>query len=170
MDFCRSISFTEEIIKYTDKLSLELGRRPRAFVRTFGCQQNEADSERLRGMLCALGYELAEDEKSAEIILVNTCAIREHAEIKALSSVGQYKHLKTKNPKLIIGVCGCMAAEKHRADQLKNSYIYVDFTLPPDLSSTKRAPRGEYKLHSTGEIVVDPDFIATWNLTKPKEE
>jgi len=131
MDFCRSISFTEEIIKYTDKLSLELGRRPRAFVRTFGCQQNEADSERLRGMLCALGYELAEDEKSAEIILVNTCAIREHAEIKALSSVGQYKHLKTKNPKLIIGVCGCMAAEKHRADQLKNSYIYVDFTLPP---------------------------------------
>ena len=46
----------------------------------------------------------------------------------------------------------------------------VDFTLPPDLSSTKRAPRGEYKLHSTGEIVVDPDFIATWNLTKPKEE
>lgn len=131
MDLYQNVNFSEEIIKYTDKLASELGRRPRAFVRTFGCQQNEADSERLRGTLSFLGYELAEDEKDAEIILVNTCAIREHAEIKALSSVGQYKHLKAKNPKLIIGVCGCMAAEKHRADQLKNSYTYVDFTLPP---------------------------------------
>ena len=131
MDISQSMSYTEEIIKYTDKLSSVLGRQPLAFVRTFGCQQNEADSERLRGTLCALGYVLTDKEKDADIILVNTCAIREHAEIKALSSIGQYKHLKAKNPHLIIGVCGCMAAEKHRADQLKNSYTYVDFTLPP---------------------------------------
>ena len=123
--------YCAEVREYTDAFAEREGRSPRAFVRTFGCQQNEADSERLRGTLVLLGYELCESEKDADCILVNTCAIREHAEIKALSVIGQYKHLKASNNKLIIGVCGCMSAEKHRADQLKNSYPYVDFSLPP---------------------------------------
>ena len=97
--------FDEYCIKvkeYTDAFASREGHPPRAFVRTFGCQQNEADSERLRGTLVLLGYELCDNEREADCILVNTCAIREHAEIKALSVIGQYKHLKAKNPDLII--------------------------------------------------------------------
>jgi len=123
--------YSQRVREYTDAFAASKGHRPRAFVRTFGCQQNEADSERLRGTLVFLGYEICESEKEANCILVNTCAIREHAEIKALSVIGQYKHLKNADPTLIIGVCGCMGAEKHRTDQLKNSYPYVNFSLPP---------------------------------------
>ena len=107
----------------------ENGHAPRVFVLTFGCQQNVADSEKLLGMAEALGYEATDTPDNAALILVNTCAIREHAEIKALSIVGQYKHLKEKNRSLIIGVCGCMVAQEHRRNQLKNSYPYVDFVL-----------------------------------------
>lgn len=120
-----------------DAFAAEKNRR-RAAVVTFGCQQNEADSEKLRGMANAMGYDIVSDVKDADLIVVNTCAVREHAELKALSTIGQYKHLKTKNPNLLIGVCGCMVAQKHRVDELKNSYPYVDFSFEP--SSLDRFP------------------------------
>ena len=100
-----------------------------AFVITLGCQQNEADSERIRGILTSLGYKITEDETIADVIIVNTCAIREHAEKRALSIIGRYKHNKARNPNTIIGVCGCMPQQPHRAEQLKNSYHYVDFVF-----------------------------------------
>ncbi len=109
-----------------------------AAVVTFGCQQNEADSEKLRGMAAAMGYAITDDVKCADLIVVNTCAVREHAEQKALSIIGQYKHLKADNPDLLIGVCGCMVAQQHRVNQLKNSYPYVDFSFEP--SSLDRFP------------------------------
>ncbi|MBQ7398168.1 MAG: tRNA (N6-isopentenyl adenosine(37)-C2)-methylthiotransferase MiaB, partial [Clostridia bacterium] len=74
------------------------GERRRAYILTFGCQQNVADSEKLSGMCEAMGYELTDRAEEADLIMVNTCAIREHAEQKALSVVGQYKHLKAKKP------------------------------------------------------------------------
>ncbi|MBO5755366.1 MAG: tRNA (N6-isopentenyl adenosine(37)-C2)-methylthiotransferase MiaB, partial [Clostridia bacterium] len=107
------------------------GKRPSVYVATFGCQQNEADSERLYGLALTLGYEKAQAAEDASLILTNTCAIREHAELKALSVVGSYKHIKEKNPDLLIGVCGCMTAQEHRVDTLKKRYPYVDFTLEP---------------------------------------
>ncbi len=110
-------------------LRAERGHPPRAFVLTFGCQQNVADSEKLSGMAQDMGYEIADAPEEADLILVNTCAIREHAEKRALSIVGQYKHLKEKNRELIIGVCGCMVVQEHRREQLKKSYPYVDFVL-----------------------------------------
>ena len=103
----------------------------RVYVLTFGCQQNEADSERLLGLALSLGYGRADSPEEAELILVNTCAIREHAELKALSIIGGFKHVKEKNPRVIIGVCGCMAAEPHRVEDLKRRYPYVAFTLEP---------------------------------------
>ena len=103
----------------------------RAYVLTFGCQQNEADSERLLGLALSMGYGRADTPEEAELILVNTCAIREHAELKALSIIGGFKHVKEKNPRVIIGVCGCMAAEPHRVEDLKRRYPYVSFTLEP---------------------------------------
>ena len=100
-----------------------------AFILTLGCQQNEADSEKLAGMAVEMGYRLTDNAEEADLILVNTCAIREHAERRALSLIGGYKHIREKNPDLIIGVCGCMTAQAHRRDQLKKSYPYVTFTL-----------------------------------------
>ena len=114
---------------YTAEYTVRHGEAPRCFVLTFGCQQNVADSEKLSGMAVEMGYMLTDDPSSAALILINTCAIREHAEIKALSTVGQYKHLREKNPELLIGICGCMVAQPHRLEQLKRSFPYVSFVL-----------------------------------------
>ena len=102
---------------------------PLYYILTFGCQQNEADSERLGGLCVSMGYRRTEDMESADLILVNTCAIREHAEKKALSIIGSCKHIREKNPGLLVGVGGCMVTQKHRADKLKGSYPYVSFTF-----------------------------------------
>jgi len=102
---------------------------PCVLVMTFGCQQNEADSEKLLGMALRMGYIKTDKPEEADLILVNTCAVREHAEQRALSIIGQYKHLKAARPSLIIGVFGCMVSQPHRAEQLKKSYPYVDFAL-----------------------------------------
>ena len=106
--------------------SMNSGKELHFFVRTFGCQQNEADSERIAGMCREMGYKPAPDEKSADLIVVNTCAVREHAELRALSITGQFKHLKEVNPELIIVVCGCMVTQEHRMNDIKRSYPYVD--------------------------------------------
>lgn len=126
----RSIAFENE---YTEKIRLvnELlktkEKAPRAYILTFGCQQNEADSEKLAGMAMAMGYELTDTPEDASLIVVNTCAIREHAEQKALSNIGQFKHLKAKDPELVIAVCGCMVAQEHRQNDIKFKYPYVNF-------------------------------------------
>ncbi|MBQ7160615.1 MAG: tRNA (N6-isopentenyl adenosine(37)-C2)-methylthiotransferase MiaB, partial [Clostridia bacterium] len=96
-----------------------IGEGKKACVQTFGCQQNEADSERLGGMLSEMGFEIVYDVKDADLILVNTCAVREHAELKALSITGQFKHLKDAKPSLLIGICGCMVTQEHRAGTIK---------------------------------------------------
>ena len=102
-------------------------------VITFGCQQNEADSERIRGMAENMGYLPSPTYEGCDLIIVNTCAIREHAEMKALSFLGAFKAEKKKNPDLIVGVVGCMAAEPHVADKLKRDFHYVSFTAEPNM-------------------------------------
>ena len=99
------------------------------FIHTFGCQQNEADSETLLGIAEAQGYAPADAMEDASLILFNTCAVREHAELKALSTTGQLKHLKAKNPSLKIGLCGCMVQQEHRKEDIKQKYPYVDFVF-----------------------------------------
>ncbi len=123
--------YIAKVRSYTDTFKVKNARCPRAFVQTFGCQQNEADSERLAGLAENMGYELTPCADDADLIIVNTCAVREHAEKKTLSIIGQYKHIKNRNPSLIIAVCGCMVGQQHRRDELKMRYPYVDFTFPP---------------------------------------
>ena len=124
-----SLESLAAVRRHSEQYRTVHGASPRCFVLTFGCQQNVADSEKLLGMAREMGYEITSSPEDATLILVNTCAIREHAEVKALSIVGQYKHLKEKNPDLVIGVCGCMVAQEHRREQLKRSYPYVSFIL-----------------------------------------
>ncbi len=101
----------------------------RIYINTFGCQQNEADSETLMGIAMTRGYVPTETIEEADLIIFNTCAVREHAELKALSTTGQLKHLKEKNKALKIGLCGCMVQQEHRKDDVKNKYPYVDFVF-----------------------------------------
>lgn len=103
------------------------------YLFTFGCQQNEADAEKMLGMAEAMGYARTEKAEEADLIILNTCAIRQHAEEKALSMLGRFKAIKKKKPELIIGVCGCMAAEAHIKELLKNDFHYVTFTLEPNM-------------------------------------
>lgn len=126
------------------------------FVHTFGCQQNEADSERIRGLLSEMGYSPSESFDSADIIIINTCAIREHAEMKALSILGRFKELKKKRPGLVIGVAGCMAREKHKVDMLKCDFHYVSFTLAPGEIHT--LPRLTYSaIHDSKRVFDIPE-------------
>ena len=121
--------YTSEL-ENTKKLISEIYQyTPRAYVLTFGCQQNEADSEKMSGIARDMGYDITHNPEDADLILVNTCAIREHAEQRALSIIGSFKHIKAKNKNLIIGVGGCMTAQKHRMEQLKQSYPYVDIVF-----------------------------------------
>jgi tRNA-2-methylthio-N6-dimethylallyladenosine synthase len=101
----------------------------RVYINTFGCQQNEADSETLMGIAEDCGYLATENIEEADLILFNTCAVREHAELKALSTTGQLKHLKEKKKSLKIGLCGCMVQQEHRKEDIKNKYPYVDFVF-----------------------------------------
>ena len=114
------------------------GGEKKYYIQTFGCQQNEADSERLAGYCTMMGYTPADKPEDAKLILVNTCAVREHAEKKALSIIGQYKHIKDADPSVVIGVGGCMVTQKSRADKLKMSYPYVSFTF--DTGAIHRIP------------------------------
>lgn len=118
-----------DYMKKVRKWNADAPKKRKVFVQTFGCQQNEADSEKYMGMAQDMGYEPTDTPDDADLIIVNTCAIREHAEKKALSIIGQYKHIKAKNKDLIIGVCGCMVAQEHRREELKMKYPYVTFTL-----------------------------------------
>ncbi len=104
-------------------------RAPGYYILTLGCQQNEADSERLAGLCSLMGYRRADRAVDARLILVNTCAVREHAEARALSFIGEYKHIKEAHPDTVIGVGGCMVTQPHRAEKLKTSYPYVSFTF-----------------------------------------
>lgn len=129
--------------------TMNSGEKKYIFIQTFGCQQNEADSERICGMALAMGYEKTENEKSADLIIVNTCAVREHAELRALSITGQFKHLKAAKPGLIIGICGCMVSQNHRVDDIKNKYPYVDFLMGTSL--LWKFPEILWKTLSTGK-------------------
>lgn len=118
-------------LKSTERL---LGKK--LYTVTLGCQQNEADSERIKGMLHSLGAADTDTPENADIIIVNTCAVREHAELKALSILGKFKAIKQERPELIVGVVGCMAAEEARREQIKKSFRHVDFTIEPGLLHT----------------------------------
>ena len=126
-ELARQKEFTRKMREMNDRRT----RTPLALVDTFGCQQNVADGEVLMGMLREMGYELTRDEQQADVILLNTCAIREHAEKRVYGHLGRLSHTKAAKPDQIICLCGCMAQQKVVADKVKNSYHHVDLVLGP---------------------------------------
>lgn len=107
------------------------GKHPLAMVDTYGCQQNESDSERIRGYLAEMGFKFTFDEFEADVIVVNTCAVREHAEMRVLGNVGALNHTKKAKPEQIICICGCMVQQPHMAQKLKMSYPIVSLVFGP---------------------------------------
>ena len=96
------------------------------YIETWGCQMNEEDSEKLSGMLKKLGYSKTEEREKANIIIFNTCCVRENAELKVYGNLGRLKKQKAENPDLIIAVCGCMMQQKGVAEELIKKYPFVD--------------------------------------------
>ncbi|WP_407385125.1 tRNA (N6-isopentenyl adenosine(37)-C2)-methylthiotransferase MiaB [Ruminococcus sp.] len=101
------------------------GEEPLAYVRTYGCQQNVADSERIKGMLGKAGYRFTENAEDADFILFNTCAVREHAEDRVFGNVGALKNLKRRHPQILIALCGCMMEQEHVAKRIHDSFPFV---------------------------------------------
>ena len=107
-------------------LQHRMGHPARAWVKTFGCQGNVADSEKIMGLLLDMGCEPAVSEQEADIILYNTCAVRENAEVRLMSMVGELRRLKQKNPTMIVGLCGCMMQQEEVVQQIRRSYPFVE--------------------------------------------
>ncbi|MEY8402204.1 tRNA (N6-isopentenyl adenosine(37)-C2)-methylthiotransferase MiaB [Oscillospiraceae bacterium 44-34] len=112
-------------------LTAQWPEKPLAFVDTYGCQQNEADSERIRGWLEKMGFGFTGSEEEARIIVINTCAIREHAEQRVFGNVGALVHVKRRHPDTLICLCGCMAQQPHVAKKIRESYRHVDLVFGP---------------------------------------
>ena len=114
---------------YCDKIAAywhENGSTPTAYVETYGCQQNEADSEKLRGYLVQSGYAIAKEAEGADVVVMNTCAIREHAEQRVFGNLGALTHTKRRHPGQKIFLCGCMAGETKVSQRIKKSFPHVD--------------------------------------------
>ena len=119
----------QEQYAFCDKISaywLTENRTPTAYVETYGCQQNEADSEKLRGYLTQSGYAIVQEAEGADVVVMNTCAIREHAEQRVFGNLGALTHTKRRHPAQKIFLCGCMAGETKVSDRIKKSYPHVD--------------------------------------------
>ncbi|NDI33308.1 tRNA (N6-isopentenyl adenosine(37)-C2)-methylthiotransferase MiaB [Chengkuizengella sediminis] len=115
-------------------------------IRTYGCQMNEHDSETMKGMLEQIGYEATEEASNADIILLNTCAIRENAEEKVFGQLGSLKHLKKENPSLILGVCGCMSQEENVINRILQKHNFVDLIF------------GTHNIHRLPHLIKDCYF------------
>lgn len=119
-------------LNYTELVKEIFSRRetpPLCCVHSYGCQQNVSDGEKITGMLCRMGCGVTYDMEQADVIILNTCAVRENAELKVYGNVGELKHLKEKKPDMIIGLCGCMAQEPATAEKIKRSYRHVDMVF-----------------------------------------
>ena len=126
----RSDKLSEKQIEYMQLISeiMEIRRRgekPLAFIRTYGCQQNVADSEKIKGMLKQSGFDFTDEPDNADFILFNTCAVREHAEDRVFGNVGALKNIKRRHPQILIALCGCMMEQEHVAERIYKSFPFV---------------------------------------------
>ena len=122
----RQYYFIEKCRGIVSKMSQELGRPVYYTVVTFGCQMNARDSEKLEGILEAVGYQKTEQEERADFVIYNTCTVRENANQRVYGRLGYLGKQKKKHPHMMIALCGCMMQESHVVEKLKKSYRFVD--------------------------------------------
>ena len=143
-----------EQLAFCDKINgywHDRDRTPLAYVETYGCQQNEADSERIRGLLSQSGYAMTDEAEGADVVVMNTCAIREHAEQRVFGNLGALTHTKRRHPGQKIFLCGCMAGQSVVSDRVKKSYPHVDCVF--STHHLWQFPEILYRVLSTGKRV-----------------
>lgn len=144
-------------VKFTSLVHTVLASRypdsPKAFVHTYGCQGNVADSEKIKGQLRKMGYSFVDSPEDADLVLFNTCAVREHAEDRVFGNVGALKPIKEKKKDMLIVLCGCMMQQKHVADRIKKSYPYVNLVF--GTFAIHRLPEMLYTVLSRGKRVFE---------------
>ena len=126
-----------------DSKLIGLGRGKFYHLKTYGCQGNLADSEKMAGILEKMGYKRVDTDEEADVIIFNTCAIRENAENRVFGELGRIKSLKKQKPSLIMGICGCMSQEEHVVNTIKDKYPQVDLVF------------GTHNIHMLGEYLYE---------------
>jgi len=137
-----NLSFNE----YISLVSEKIGKRDypmTACVYSYGCQLNFSDGEKIKGMLMKMGFGFTEEPEKADLVIFNTCAVRENAEDRVFGNLGNLKRLKEDNPEMIIGLCGCMAELENVVERIKKSYPYVDIVF--GTSALDRLPKLIYQ-------------------------
>ena len=122
----------DKVIKEFYKVNINakgIGIGKSYYVKTYGCQMNEHDTENIKAMLEEVGFSEVDDYEKADLVILNTCSIRENAHNKAFGMLGRLKHLKESNPNLVIGLCGCMAQEEKVVDEILKKYSFVNFVF-----------------------------------------
>ena len=125
-EISRQKEFVMKIKQFVSNEAAKSGKAPLALTETYGCQQNENDTERIRGILSECGFEFTDNPQTADIIIYNTCAVRENAEQKVFGRLGILKHIKEQRRDLIIGLCGCMVQQEHITEKIKEKYSHVN--------------------------------------------
>lgn len=144
--------FLYKLKEYTTNFCSQHGRKPTALTETYGCQQNENDTERIRGILEAAGYTLTEQIDDADLVVYNTCAVRENAEQKVFGRLGILKHIKEQRPELMIALCGCMVQQEHISERIRKVHPQVDLIF--GTHALYRLPELLYRaLHEKGAVV-----------------
>lgn len=141
-----------QLTLHNDKLT-QSSAQPRFFVRTYGCQMNSRDSEKIEGLLSQLGYKKTTSQDDADIILFNTCCVRESAEDRIFGNIGRLKALKAQKPNLIIGILGCMTQQAEIAEKIRQKYKYVNMVF--GTFNRHRLPEFIWKTISTGKQIID---------------
>lgn len=153
----RQKDFTALVQSIINNQSIKDGYKKRATVITYGCQQNQNDSEHIMGMLCEMGYEPWEDKQTADLIIFNTCAVREGAELRVFGNIGALVHNKNRNPDLKIGVCGCMMQVDDNIKKIKQKYRHVDMIF--GTHTLYKLPEILYNSLSNGGRIFDIEQI-----------
>ena len=125
-EMARQQQFIEEIKQLNYQRELQTGKKKLYYLATLGCQMNEHDSEKLAGMLSEMGYAESDNMNNSDLIIYNTCCVRENAEQKVYGHLGPLKHLKKENPDLVIAICGCMMQQPEVVEHIKKVYRHVD--------------------------------------------
>ena len=149
----RQYYFMAKCRKWVREFERKNGHRPCFFTQTFGCQMNARDSEKLEGILSIIGFAKADSEEAADLVLYNTCTVREHANLKVYGRLGYLKTIKKKNPHMLIALCGCMMQEETVVEKIKKSYRFVDLVF--GTHNLYKFAELLYNRISSGKITID---------------